>query len=80
MKKKEQPITITHSEILSFALLYLGQQCQKLIADAKMIEEKNPDLAKAMREDNIYINKYKAAMQMYKLETGNDYTNEFGIE
>lgn len=79
MKKKEQPISITHTELICFALNYLGEKINELYERAKLVEDKDPTLAAALREANVFLPKYKAAMQMYKLETGSDYQDDLGI-
>ena len=79
-KPKEQPVTVTHSEVLCWAINWLGERWSKDREMIKAAEATNPELAKTLLEQNLWHQKLKAAMQLYKIETGKDFCGDFDID
>ena len=79
-KRKEQIVTINHTEILGLAIQHLTDIVQKEENMAKYFEDKDPQYAKEMREGSTWRKKFKMLLQMYKFETGNDYGYDFDFD
>jgi hypothetical protein len=79
-KRKEQIVTINHTEILGLAIQHLADIVQKEENMAKHFEDKDPQYAKEMREGSTLRKKFKMLLQMYKFETGNDYGFYFDLD
>ena len=79
-KRKEKLITLTHTEILGFAIQRVAEFAQKEENDAREFEESNPEFAKRLREASIWRPKLKILLQMYTFETGSDYGFDYDID
>jgi len=79
-KKKEKPVTLTHVEILGFAIQRVADFAQKEENDAKEFDERNPEFAKRIREGSIWRPKLKLLLQMYEIETGSEYGLDYDID
>ena len=79
-KQKEQPITVTHTEILCWAINWLGERWRKDRENLKAFEEKDPELAKQFLAQNIWHQKLKVAVELYKIETGKEFCGDFEID
>ena len=72
-KKKEKPVTLTHVEILGFAIQRVADFAQKEENNAREFDELKPEFAKRIREGSMWKPKLKILLQMYEYETGNEY-------
>ena len=79
-RQKEQPVTVTHSEILCWAINWLGERWMRDRELFKTLEAKDPEAAKQFIEQNIWHQKLKVAVELYKIETGKDFCGDFEID
>ena len=79
-KTKEKPITLTHTEILGFAIQRLADYVQKEENDAREFDERNPEFAKRIREGSMWRPKLKILLQMYEYETGREYGYDYDFD
>lgn len=79
-KKKEQIVTINHTEILGLAIQRLADTVRNEEEMAKKFEATDPQYAKDIRENSPWRKKFKMLLQMYKFETGNDYGYDYDFE
>ena len=79
-KQKEQPVTVTHAEVLCWAINWLGERWMKDRENLNAFEEKDPELAKQFFEQNLWRQKLKVAVELYKIETGKEFCGDFEID
>ena len=78
--KKQQIETVTHTEVLGWAIAWAGDYWNKVLEDSKKLEVKDPKFAKEYRDENPIKGKLKILLQMYKYETGKDYGFEYELD
>ena len=79
-RKKEKPITVTHTEILSFAIQALTRLWEKEKADTGRIRQTDPAFAEEMLEGSMWRAKLRVLLQLYRIETGTDYGCDLGLD
>ena len=77
---KEKPITVTHTEILAYAIQDVSRKFEEVKERAEAVKENNPQLAKMLMESCPWKGKLKVLLQLYKIETGTDYGYDFEDE
>lgn len=79
-KQKEEAVKVTYAEILSMAINSLGTKWEKELMEIKKIETVRPESAKYLRENWPWRAKLKIMLEMYKIETGEDYGYDYELD
>lgn len=75
-KQKEKPVTVTHCETICWAINWLEERWKNERKRIQAIAQIDPDAAKEYAQQSIYRQKLMVLLQMYKIETGDD----FGVD
>ena len=79
-KKKNQAITLNQTEILGLAIQRLGEMWMKVKSDAGSVRDRDPQLAEDLLDSCQWGKKLRLAMQLYKIETGDEYPADFDLD
>lgn len=74
-RKKEEAITLTHLELLNYAIKTISDQYLKEKERNETLRQVDPKYI-----DETWKQKLLIALNMYKIETGRDYGYEYDIE
>lgn len=77
---KENPITVTHTEILAYAIQDVSHKWEAVKEKSEAVKANDPQLAKMVLESSPWKGKLKVLLQLYKIETGVDYGYDFEDE
>lgn len=77
---QEKPVTVTHTEILAYAIQDVRGKWEREKERAEAAKATDPQLAKMVIESSIWKGKLKVLLQLYKIETGSDYGYDFDDE
>lgn len=79
-KRKDQVVVVTHTEILTCAINDMVRKWEEAKDHARKIRDKEPDFAREYLERYPWKEKLEVALQMYKIETGEDFGYEITLD
>jgi len=79
-KKKEEIIKVTQSEMINCTIIRYEEMWNKEKESAQRIAASDPVFARQIIEDSVWRKKIKILLQLYKIETGNDYGLDIELE
>ena len=79
-KQKEKPITVTYSETLCWAINWMMERWNNERERIQAVADIDPDAAKEYVQQSFYRQKLIVLLQMYKIETGEDFGTEIDLD
>ena len=79
-KQKEKPVTVTHCETVCWAINWMEGRWKEERERLQALAQIDPDAAKEYAQQSLYRQKLIVLLQMYKIETGEDFCVDIDME
>ena len=75
---KKDVNTLTQTEVINFAICYLGEKCRKYAEDIEAMKQKDPAFAEKVADAyGVWFWKLRKLLELYEIQTGQQYDLEF---